>query len=207
MTYTAQLRREPVFRDRMVSGIASLMVHGLIFLGGGILLNAPVGYGVEAGEGGIAVHLVAAAPRVSLSGLPSATTDDTAAPASVAGDVTPPTAIGDGSSPVPGMDATTLLTEGGASGPAYARNPAPSYPELARAQGAQGTVVLRVEVLPSGRCGELHVSESSGHAMLDEAAAGAVQRWRFRPATRIGTPVSVWVSIPVTFRLVDEERS
>lgn len=207
MTYAAQLRREPVFRDRMVSGIASLMVHGLIFLGGGTLLNAPVGYGVEAGEGGIAVHLIAALPasRKPVTETPSLADPGTATEASSQPNPTP--AVGDSSSPVPGMDATTLLTEGGASGPVYARNPAPLYPELARAQGAEGTVVLKVEVLPSGRCGKLQIAESSGHTMLDEAAAGAVQRWRFRPATRTGTPVSVWVSIPVTFRLVDEERS
>lgn len=89
--------------------------------------------------------------------------------------------------------------------PAYLRNPAPVYPRLAQERGDQGTMVLDVEVLPSGRCGGLRVTTSSGHAILDDAAVRAVQRWRFSPATRWGSPVALWVEIPVTFRLIEEK--
>lgn len=87
--------------------------------------------------------------------------------------------------------------------PQYLRNPAPVYPRLARERGEEGTVVLDVEVLPSGRCGTLRVLESSGHALLDEAAARAVRQWQFKPAARWGRAIAVWVEIPVTFRLID----
>jgi len=86
--------------------------------------------------------------------------------------------------------------------PQYLRNPAPVYPHLARERGEEGTVVLDVEVLPSGRCGALRVLQSSGHPLLDEAALRAVRRWRFKPATRWGQAVAVWVEIPITFRLI-----
>lgn len=91
--------------------------------------------------------------------------------------------------------------------PQYLRNPAPVYPRLARERGEEGTVVLDVEVLPSGRCGTLRVLESSGHALLDEAAARAVRGWRFKPAARWGRAIAVWVEIPVTFRLIDATGS
>ena len=87
--------------------------------------------------------------------------------------------------------------------PEYLRNPAPVYPHLARERGEEGTVVLDVEVLPSGRCGALRVLESSGHILLDEAAVRAIQGWRFKPAARRGGPVAVRVEILVTFRLID----
>jgi len=45
------------------------------------------------------------------------------------------------------------------------------------------------------------VEESSGVASLDDAAAAAVRRWRFRPARRNGTPVRATVQVPVRFAL------
>lgn len=87
--------------------------------------------------------------------------------------------------------------------PRYLRNPAPMYPREARERGWEGTVILEVEVLPSGRCGALRVLTPSGYPVLDEAALRAVRPWRFKPATRGSIPVSVWVEIPVTFRLID----
>lgn len=91
--------------------------------------------------------------------------------------------------------------------PGYLRNPPPVYPVRARQLGYEGTAMLEVEVTPAGRCGALRIARSSGHAMLDEAAASAIRRWRFKPARRGGVPVAVWVEIPVTFRLVNEEGS
>lgn len=86
--------------------------------------------------------------------------------------------------------------------PAYLRNPAPAYPFLSRQLGEAGTVRLRVEVLPTGRCGRLTVT-SSGFARLDAAASAAVRQWQFKPAQRGGQAVVVWVDIPVRFQLID----
>lgn len=88
--------------------------------------------------------------------------------------------------------------------PGYLRNPAPVYPARARQLEHEGTVVLDVEVTAEGLCGSLRVARSSGHALLDEAAASAIRTWRFKPATRGHGAVPVWVEIPVTFRLVDD---
>lgn len=87
--------------------------------------------------------------------------------------------------------------------PSYLRNPPPTYPTLARARGYEGTVLLDVEVLASGRCGEVLVLASSGHDVLDEAAVRAVRGWVFKPATRWHQPIGFRVEIPITFQLVD----
>ncbi|MEO1767251.1 energy transducer TonB [Thiobacter aerophilum] len=86
---------------------------------------------------------------------------------------------------------------------AYLANPRPPYPLAARRLGLEGQVVLRAEILPDGRCGELVVAQSSGHALLDEAALAAVKRWRFLPARRGEAPIAAWVEIPIRFRLTD----
>jgi TonB family protein len=85
--------------------------------------------------------------------------------------------------------------------PKYAENPKPLYPQEARKKGYEGEVLLRVEVLSSGRVGEIEVKRSSGHEVLDRSAISAVKQWRFIPAKKGETPIPVWVNIPVAFQL------
>lgn len=84
---------------------------------------------------------------------------------------------------------------------AYLSNPAPAYPATARRFGQQGTVWLRVRVLPDGSPAEVQLRQSSGFAWLDEAALSAVRHWRFVPATQEGQAVAAWVQVPLTFSL------
>ena len=77
----------------------------------------------------------------------------------------------------------------------------PTYPEAARRKGLEGTSLLRVHVRDDGSVGEVLIARSAGEASLDEAAVGAVERWRFEPARRGGHPVAVWVTLPIRFRL------
>jgi len=83
----------------------------------------------------------------------------------------------------------------------YLKNPRPAYPRLALREGWQGTVLLRVRVLPNGRPEAITVQRSSGRGVLDEAAVAAVQAWAFAPATQGGAPVAGWVNVPIEFRL------
>jgi protein TonB len=85
--------------------------------------------------------------------------------------------------------------------PDYRVNPKPFYPRLAVKRGRQGTVTLLVEVLSDGSAGEVGVFESSGHNILDRSARKAVQKWRFRPGTINGAPVTMKVKVPVVFKL------
>ena len=84
---------------------------------------------------------------------------------------------------------------------AYLNNPAPAYPPVARRQGHQGKVVLRVYVNVSGTADQVEVRTSSGFSTLDQAALSAVRRWRFVPARQGEQPVAAWVLVPLTFTL------
>jgi protein TonB len=83
----------------------------------------------------------------------------------------------------------------------YLRNPAPRYPLIARRNGEQGTVTLRVLVTREGTPARVSVEQTSGSRHLDEAALDAVKGWRFVPARRGNEEVEAWVVVPIVFRL------
>ena len=83
----------------------------------------------------------------------------------------------------------------------YLKNPPPSYPRISRRMGEQGTVIVRVFINTQGLPEKAEVRTSSGFARLDQAALDAVQRWRFVPGRRNGTPEAMWFNIPVRFVL------
>ena len=85
--------------------------------------------------------------------------------------------------------------------PRYRDATRPAYPEVARRQGGEGTVVLLVKVLVDGRTGEVRVKQSSGNFLLDEAAATAARGWVFLPAMQGPKTVEAWVEVPVKFEL------
>ncbi len=88
--------------------------------------------------------------------------------------------------------------------PVAEHHPRPPYPSVARRRSYEGSVVLLVEVLSDGRVGEVRVSRSSGHDVLDRAALQTVRdRWRFRAGSVGGRTASSWIEIPIEFRLRD----
>jgi len=74
------------------------------------------------------------------------------------------------------------------------------YPEDARTRGIEGTVVLRVLVDETGAVRSVKQVSGPGGG-LDEAAAKAVARCRFRPALRKGQPVATEIRYAYTFVL------
>jgi TonB family protein len=107
--------------------------------------------------------------------------------------------------PAVAADVTALPLEIRAARPqvpaAYRQAPPPAYPAAAREQGFEGVVVLNVEVLATGRVGEVQVAVSSGARVLDETAVEAVRRWTFTPAHQGGRAVDSLVEVPVRFTL------
>ncbi len=75
------------------------------------------------------------------------------------------------------------------------------YPRLAQERGYEGRVLLRVRVGADGTAKEVVVQESSGHAILDDAAVRMARDWTFEPALREGTPVESWFDQAVRFAL------
>jgi protein TonB len=128
----------------------------------------------------------AAAPAPALAAAPAATPSSVPAPAAESV-----------------MPASSRSTDADYKA-AYLNNPRPAYPLLAIRQGAQGQVLLLVEVLTDGRAGRIDLEKSSGHAALDAAAINAVRAWRFTPARKDGLLATQTVSIPIQFNLKDE---
>jgi len=85
--------------------------------------------------------------------------------------------------------------------PDYERNPPPPYPRSARRLGLEGAVLLEVRVSARGTVEGLRVQQSSGYAVLDQAALKAVKGWRFRPALAGAVPIPWTVEVPVRFTL------
>jgi protein TonB len=85
---------------------------------------------------------------------------------------------------------------------AYLENPRPSYPEIARRRGWEGTVVIHLMLDEDGMPHDLRVQRSSGFDALDRAALASVRDWRFRPALRNGVAIAMpSVLVPIQFRL------
>lgn len=83
----------------------------------------------------------------------------------------------------------------------YLHNPPPPYPLVARRNGEQGTVILRVRVTRDGMPASVDIEKPSSSSHLDDAALETVRTWRFVPARQNGQPVEAWVLVPVVFKL------
>jgi len=90
---------------------------------------------------------------------------------------------------------------GGVSAPVLLSKVEPEYSEEARKAKYQGTVLLYVEIDPSGRATNIKVARSLGLG-LDEKAVDAVKKWKFKPGYRNGQAVTVVASVEVNFRLL-----
>jgi len=65
--------------------------------------------------------------------------------------------------------------------------------------GTEGTVGVRALVLADGTVRGVEVLRPSGSPVLDRAAADAVRRWQFAPATRDGAPIDAYVTLRVRY--------
>jgi len=106
-----------------------------------------------------------------------------AAPSASVGKPTPPSLV------LPSSDAD------------YLNNPAPVYPRMSKRMGEQGTVIVRVFIGLQGTAEQAEIRTSSGYERLDKTALETVQRWRFVPGKRHGTPEAMWFNVPVRFVL------
>jgi protein TonB len=84
---------------------------------------------------------------------------------------------------------------------AYLRNTPPKYPLIARRNGVEGTVRLKVFVTRDGHAGQVQLDHTSGSSALDNAALDAVRTWQFVPARRGQDSIDSWVVVPVVFKL------
>lgn len=83
----------------------------------------------------------------------------------------------------------------------YLNNPSPDYPAIALRQGWEGTVLLRVRVLSSGKVESVEVKKTSGRKLLDDEAIRAVRSWLFSPSKRGDIAIDGWATVPIEFKL------
>ena len=74
------------------------------------------------------------------------------------------------------------------------------YPASFLVKGIGGKVIVQAFVNKSGRVSEMVILQGVT-ADINRAAAAAIRRTRFMPASARGRPVAVWISIPIHFGL------
>ena len=81
-----------------------------------------------------------------------------------------------------------------------------AYPRVSRRLGHQGTVTVEVEVLPTGRAGDVRLVKSSGHKRLDQAVVKHMKKCKFRPAHNGRRAIRSTPRISYKFRLTKANR-
>ncbi|NBR95977.1 MAG: energy transducer TonB [Proteobacteria bacterium] len=67
--------------------------------------------------------------------------------------------------------------------------------------GIEGEVILLVLVQENGLPAEINIHQSSGFAILDQAAILAVKQWQFVSAKQNGKNIRASVLVPIKFQL------
>lgn len=75
----------------------------------------------------------------------------------------------------------------------------PKYPQEARRNFIQGTVMLEAVIAKDGSITNLRVM--SGNPLLAASALDAVKKWRYRPYMLNGEPVDVETTIKIDFHM------
>ncbi len=76
----------------------------------------------------------------------------------------------------------------------------PVYPEIARKARVQGVVIVEAIIDKQGNVTDARVLRGLPMG-VSEAATAAIQKWKYKPATLNGRPVSVYLTVTVTFTL------
>jgi protein TonB len=79
------------------------------------------------------------------------------------------------------------------------------YPEKAKEEGIEGTVLVQAKIALDGTVKEAEVLKGLPGTGLDEAALEAIKKTIWQPAKQRDKDVSVWITIPVEFRLNDKK--
>lgn len=101
--------------------------------------------------------------------------------------------------PEPIVDASVLHVPSSTMAANLIFSRVPAYPEPAREQGIEGSVVMDVVISQSGTVKYVRVIDGDRHLRL--AAEDAVMRWRYKPYVQNGSPMEVATTVRVDFRL------
>ena len=102
------------------------------------------------------------------------------------------------------MQPGTLVSasDPGVVAPVPIHTPRLTYPPIAFRQRVEGTIELNALIDEKGRVAEVKVvRDVERKSDLSHAAVQNVKERRYRPATKDGVPVKVWISVNVEFKL------
>lgn len=77
----------------------------------------------------------------------------------------------------------------------------PTYPSSLLKKGIGGRVLVTCEVDESGNVTRASIKQSSGREELDQAALNAVNKWKFKPATKSGRKIKATCTVPFNFEV------
>jgi TonB family protein len=83
--------------------------------------------------------------------------------------------------------------------PSKTKDVKPVYPDAAKSERIQGSVIIEAVIGAEGKVINAKVLRSI--AMLDQAALDAVKQWEFTPTLLNGKPVPIVMTVTVNFRL------
>jgi TonB family protein len=85
----------------------------------------------------------------------------------------------------------------------------PVYPEKARKNGVEGTVILQALIDRTGAVVSVEMlsTQPKDHPEFGESAMAAIRKWRYEPATHEGEPVDVYFTVRVNFALGDSPKN
>jgi protein TonB len=141
---------------------------------------------------------------------PTATPTETATPTAtptatlVPPTATPvPTATPIPPSPTPAVREGDIVSPGPNVVPPYPiQKPTPEIPRRATIMTQNGVVEVEALVGIDGAVEDLRIISVDHPGFgFEEAAKAAIREWRYRPATKLGVKVRMWVTIRVPFRL------
>jgi protein TonB len=111
---------------------------------------------------------------------------------------------GAGAGRVPGYGGDIVPPGTGVTSPQLMKEVRPSYTAMAMQAKVQGKIEMQAVVLPDGSVdpSRIRITRSLDATFgLDQQAIIAVKQWHFRPGTRRGEPVAMWVDVELTFTL------
>lgn len=88
--------------------------------------------------------------------------------------------------------------------PRFASAFQPDYPSYELRREREGTVSVRVLIGTDGRVKAVEQVSATSSAFFDATRRHAMDKWRFKPATRGGTPEESWKVMSVRFELTGQ---
>jgi protein TonB len=115
--------------------------------------------------------------------------------------------------PSPNPNASGLQPIKGLKGPVCIYQPEPVFPKEARKVPISGVTTVSMIVSVEGVPENIHIAKSladmvdqkyrAAALLLDQAALDAVKKYKFKPATKDGKPVAVYLNVEVNFLICD----